>query len=138
LGRSAWACTPGASALHRPTAGKMGVTTYIVPALVVLMSWAFLAETPRPLAYLGGALCLAGVAISRGRRQPVRAEPVAEEPVAEGPLAEEPVAVEPVAVEPGAEEPVAEEPVAEEPVTGEPVAGKPVTGSPVTALPHSP
>ena len=93
---TALAFTTWAYALNRTTAGKMGVTTYIVPALVVLMSWAFLAETPRPLAYLGGALCLAGVAISRGRRQPVRAEPVAEEPVAEEPVAEEPVAEEPV------------------------------------------
>jgi hypothetical protein len=45
----------------------MGATTYVVPAIVVLMSWAFLGQTPRPLAYLGGALCLAGVAVSRGQ-----------------------------------------------------------------------
>jgi len=45
------------------------VTTYIVPAIVVLMSWVILGETPRPLAYLGGALCLAGVAVSRGRKR---------------------------------------------------------------------
>jgi drug/metabolite transporter (DMT)-like permease len=54
----------------------MGATTYVVPAIVVLMSWAFLGETPRPLAYLGGALCLAGVAVSRGRaRQTALAAP---------------------------------------------------------------
>jgi hypothetical protein len=35
-------------------------------------------------------LCLAGVAISRGR-QPVKAEPVAEEPVTAEPITEEPV-----------------------------------------------
>ena len=63
----------------------MGVTTYIVPVLVVLMSWAFLGETPRPLAYLGGVLCLAGVAISRRRTLPAQAEPVAAEPVTEEP-----------------------------------------------------
>jgi drug/metabolite transporter (DMT)-like permease len=97
---TALAFTTWAYALNRTTAGKMGVTTYIVPALVVLMSWAFLGETPRPLAYLGGALCLAGVAISRGRGQPVKAEPVAEEPLAEEPLAEEPVTEEPVAGKP--------------------------------------
>jgi drug/metabolite transporter (DMT)-like permease len=100
---TALAFTTWAYALNRTTAGKMGVTTYIVPALVVLMSWAFLGETPRPLAYLGGALCLAGVAVSRGRRPPVQAEPVAEEQVTG-------------------------EPVTGEPVTGEPVAGRPVTG----------
>src|SRR5262249_9228892 len=65
---------------NRSTAGKMGATTYIVPALVVLMSWAFLGETPRPLAYLGGALCLVGVAISRGRARPSQAGPAGPEP----------------------------------------------------------
>jgi drug/metabolite transporter (DMT)-like permease len=64
---TALAFTTWAYALTRTTAGRMGVTTYIVPAIVVLMSWAFLGETPRPLACLGGALCLAGVAVSRGR-----------------------------------------------------------------------
>ena len=87
---TALAFTTWAYALNRTTAGKMGVTTYIVPVLVVLMSWAFLGETPRPLAYVGGVLCLAGVAISRGRR-PVKAEPVAEEPVTAEPVTEEPV-----------------------------------------------
>jgi drug/metabolite transporter (DMT)-like permease len=82
---TALAFTTWAYALNRTTAGKMGVTTYIVPVLVVLMSWAFLGETPRALAYLGGALCLAGVAISRGRRPPVTVEPAAE-PVAAEPI----------------------------------------------------
>jgi len=82
---TALAFTTWAYALNRTTAGKMGVTTYIVPVLVVLMSWAFLGETPRPLAYLGGALCLAGVAISRKRTQLAQAEPVADEPVTEEP-----------------------------------------------------
>jgi drug/metabolite transporter (DMT)-like permease len=69
---TALAFTTWAYALNRSTAGKMGATTYIVPALVVLMSWALLGETPRPLAYLGGALCLAGVAISRARPRTAR------------------------------------------------------------------
>jgi len=77
---TALAFTTWAYALNRTTAGQMGVTTYIVPVLVVLMSWAFLGETPRPLAYLGGVLCLAGVAISRGRRQPVTVAPAPAEP----------------------------------------------------------
>jgi drug/metabolite transporter (DMT)-like permease len=83
---TALAFTTWAYALNRTTAGKMGVTTYIVPVLVVLMSWAFLGETPRPLAYLGGVLCLTGVAISRGRRPPVTVEPAAAEPVATEPI----------------------------------------------------
>jgi drug/metabolite transporter (DMT)-like permease len=103
---TALAFTTWAYALNRTTAGKMGVTTYIVPVLVVLMSWAFLGETPRPLAYLGGALCLVGVAISRGRRQQVKAQPVAEEPVAVELVGEEPVTGELVAGDPGAGKPV--------------------------------
>jgi drug/metabolite transporter (DMT)-like permease len=64
---TALAFTTWAYALSRTTAGKMGATTYAVPALVVLMSWAILGETPAVLALAGGLLCLAGVAISRRR-----------------------------------------------------------------------
>jgi len=32
-----------------------------------VMSWAILGETPQVLTFAGGALCLAGVAISRRR-----------------------------------------------------------------------
>jgi drug/metabolite transporter (DMT)-like permease len=64
---TALAFTTWAYALSRTTAGKMGATTYLVPTLVVLMSWAILGETPQMLAVAGGALCLAGVAISRRR-----------------------------------------------------------------------
>jgi drug/metabolite transporter (DMT)-like permease len=48
----------------------MGATTYAVPALVVLMSWLALGEVPGLLTLAGGALCLAGVAVSRSRRRP--------------------------------------------------------------------
>ncbi|WP_232533691.1 DMT family transporter [Plantactinospora sp. KBS50] len=64
---TALAFTTWAYALARSTAGRMGATTYVVPVVVVLLSWLFLAEVPRPLAVLGGLLCLAGVAVSRGR-----------------------------------------------------------------------
>ncbi|MBG0820145.1 DMT family transporter [Planomonospora sp. ID91781] len=63
---TALAFTTWAYALARTTAGKMGATTYIVPALVVLMSWLVLDEVPGWLTAAGGALCLAGVAVSRG------------------------------------------------------------------------
>jgi drug/metabolite transporter (DMT)-like permease len=65
---TALAFTTWAYALNRTTAGKMGATTYLVPALVVLMSWVILGQTPGVLAFVGGALCLAGVAVSRKRR----------------------------------------------------------------------
>ena len=60
-----------AYALRRTDAGKLGVTTYLVPPLVVLMGWLLLDEVPPALAFVGGAVCLAGVAISR-RKGPVR------------------------------------------------------------------
>lgn len=55
-----------AYALARTTAGKLGATTYLVPVVVVLMSWLFLGEVPTSAAMVGGALCLVGVAVSRG------------------------------------------------------------------------
>ncbi|NGO67768.1 DMT family transporter [Streptomyces boncukensis] len=69
---TALAFSTWAFALSRTTAGRMGATTYVVPALVVAMSWLALGEVPGPLALAGGALCLAGVAVSRlrGRRAP--------------------------------------------------------------------
>ncbi|MFI9400623.1 DMT family transporter [Nocardia sp. NPDC052316] len=76
---TALAFTTWAYALSRTTAGKMGVTTYAVPALVVLMAWIALDEVPGPLAVVGGVLCLSGVAITRSRAEKsvVPVEPVA-------------------------------------------------------------
>src|SRR5690242_6674274 len=62
----------------RTPSGKMGATTYVVPGLVVLMSWLILGQVPRWLTIAGGALCLAGVAVSRSRsaRRATPAPPV--------------------------------------------------------------
>jgi drug/metabolite transporter (DMT)-like permease len=54
-------------ALARMDAGRLGVTTYLVPPLAVLGGWLALDETPAALALVGGAVCLAGVALSRRR-----------------------------------------------------------------------
>lgn len=54
-----------AYALSRTTAGRMGATTYLVPPVAILIGWAMLAESPETLAFLGGALCLGGVVITR-------------------------------------------------------------------------
>jgi drug/metabolite transporter (DMT)-like permease len=62
---TALAFTTWAYALARTSAGKLGVTTYLVPPIAILMGWLFLDETPVPLAYAGGVLCLAGVALAR-------------------------------------------------------------------------
>jgi drug/metabolite transporter (DMT)-like permease len=73
---TAVAFTTWAYALSRTSASKMGATTYLVPALTVLMAWAILGQVPGWLALAGGILCLAGVAFSRrrpGTPQPARA-----------------------------------------------------------------
>jgi drug/metabolite transporter (DMT)-like permease len=57
--------TTWAYALARTSAGRMGATTYLVPPLAIAMGWAWLGETPPALAVLGGALCLAGVVVTR-------------------------------------------------------------------------
>jgi drug/metabolite transporter (DMT)-like permease len=64
---TALAFTTWAYALARTPAAKMGATTYVVPAIAVLMSWAVLGQVPGWLALAGGGLCLAGVAVSRRR-----------------------------------------------------------------------
>jgi drug/metabolite transporter (DMT)-like permease len=64
---TALAFSTWAYALSRMDAGKLGVTTYIVPPLVILLGWLLLDEVPPALALLGGAICLSGVAISRRR-----------------------------------------------------------------------
>jgi drug/metabolite transporter (DMT)-like permease len=71
---TAIAFTTYAFALSHMSASSLGVTTYLVPPITVLMAWLLLAETPPALAYVGGALCLAGVALAR--RRPRRPAPV--------------------------------------------------------------
>jgi drug/metabolite transporter (DMT)-like permease len=60
LGFSTWAF-----ALRRTDAGRLAATTYLVPPVSILLGRLWLGETPASLAYLGGALCLVGVALSR-------------------------------------------------------------------------
>ncbi|MBW8821769.1 MAG: DMT family transporter, partial [Streptomyces sp.] len=75
---TALAFTTWAYALARTTASRMGATTYAVPALVVLMSWLALGEVPGLFTLAGGALCLAGVAVSRSRAPRTAPAPVTE------------------------------------------------------------
>jgi drug/metabolite transporter (DMT)-like permease len=56
-----------AFALSSMTAGNLSVTTYLVPPITVLLSWAFLSEAPPAMAYVGGVLCLLGVGLARRR-----------------------------------------------------------------------
>ena len=62
---TALAFSTWAFALSRMPAGQLGVSTYIVPPLAIVMGLLFFAEVPAPLAIVGGAVCLVGVALSR-------------------------------------------------------------------------
>ncbi len=64
---TAIAFTTYAYALRHMGAGQLGVTTYLVPPLTIVMGVVFLGEAPPPLAYVGGILALVGVAIARHR-----------------------------------------------------------------------
>ncbi|MFJ4165614.1 DMT family transporter [Microbacterium sp. NPDC089698] len=68
---TAIAFTTWAYVLQRSTAGQTSATTYVVPAIAILLSWLILGEVPTPLMFLGGALCLLGVLVTRlrGRRR---------------------------------------------------------------------
>ena len=73
IGFSTWAY-----ALKRLTAGQVASTTYLAPAVATLISWVALDEVPAALAFVGGALCLIGVTITRMRRRPAPvADPLA-------------------------------------------------------------
>jgi drug/metabolite transporter (DMT)-like permease len=62
--------TTWAYALARTSAGRLGVTTYLVPPVAILLSWGLLGETPAALALVGGALCVGGVYVSRRTPRP--------------------------------------------------------------------
>jgi drug/metabolite transporter (DMT)-like permease len=76
---TALAFSTWAFALARTDAGRLGGTTYLVPPLVIGLGWLLLDEVPPVLAVAGGAVCLAGVALSRSRRRPAAPVPVPQE-----------------------------------------------------------
>lgn len=67
---TAIAFTTYAYALSRMSAGNLGVTTYLVPPITIVLGLLLLDETPPTIAYAGGALALVGVAVARRRPQP--------------------------------------------------------------------
>jgi drug/metabolite transporter (DMT)-like permease len=67
---TAIAFTTYAYALRHMTASSLGVTTYLVPPITIVMALVVLGETPPTVAYVGGVLALVGVAITR--RSPAR------------------------------------------------------------------
>lgn len=64
---TALAFSTWAYALARMDAGRLGVTTYLVPPITVALSALLLGEAPPAPALLGGALCLVGVGLTRRR-----------------------------------------------------------------------
>jgi drug/metabolite transporter (DMT)-like permease len=77
--------TTWAYALARTSAGRLGATTYLVPPIAILLSWALLGETPVGLAVVGGVLCVAGVYVSRrAPKAPASKAPAAEVAAAAG------------------------------------------------------
>lgn len=70
---TAIAFTTYAYALQHMTASSLGVTTYLVPPLTIVMGLLFLDEAPPTMAYAGGALALVGVALAR--RKPRSRDP---------------------------------------------------------------
>jgi drug/metabolite transporter (DMT)-like permease len=52
-------------ALSRTSAGRMAASSYLVPGIAVLLSWTFLGEVPAAITLIGGAVSLAGVALTR-------------------------------------------------------------------------
>lgn len=62
--------TTWAYALSRMPAGRAGALTYLIAPTAILISWLVLAETPPPIALVGGLLCIAGVVVARSRGMP--------------------------------------------------------------------
>jgi drug/metabolite transporter (DMT)-like permease len=67
--------------LARSDAGTLTLTTFLVPFIATLIAWALLGEVPPALTFVGGALCIAGVVLTR-RRPKVAAPAPDPEPVA--------------------------------------------------------
>ncbi|MFL6156064.1 MAG: DMT family transporter, partial [Marmoricola sp.] len=62
---TALAFSTWAFALRHTDAGKQSLTTFLVPAIAAVMAWLLLDEVPPALAFIGGALCIAGVLVTR-------------------------------------------------------------------------
>ena len=68
------AFTLWAFALGRSTAGRLGSLTYLTPAVAIFIGWIVLAEAPAPMAFVGGAIAIAGVIVARSKPRPRPAE----------------------------------------------------------------
>jgi drug/metabolite transporter (DMT)-like permease len=80
---TALAFTTWGYALGRMPAGQLGVTTYVVPPLAIVMGLIFFGEVPAALAIAGGVVSLIGVALSRRRPRVAPAVPAGRESLPE-------------------------------------------------------
>jgi drug/metabolite transporter (DMT)-like permease len=62
---TALAFSTWAFALRYTDAGKQALTTFLVPAIAAVMAWLMLDEVPPTLAFVGGAICVVGVLVTR-------------------------------------------------------------------------
>ncbi len=76
---TAIAFTTYAYALKHMSASSLGVTTYLVPPITIVMGVVFLDEAPPSMAYVGGALALVGVAVARRKPRTLGTTTLAEE-----------------------------------------------------------
>ena len=72
---TAIAFTTYAYALRHMSASSLGITTYLVPPLTIVLGVLLLDEAPPAMAYLGGVLALTGVAVARRKPRPRTTEP---------------------------------------------------------------
>src|SRR6478609_11071771 len=72
---TAIAFTTYAFALQHMSASSLGVTTYLVPPITIVMGVVLLDEAPPTMAYVGGALALVGVAVARRKPRTLAEEP---------------------------------------------------------------
>ena len=80
---TALAFTTWGYALGRMPAGQLGVTTYIVPPLAIVMGLISFGEVPAALAIAGGVLSLIGVALSRRKPRVAASVPAGQESLPE-------------------------------------------------------
>jgi drug/metabolite transporter (DMT)-like permease len=69
---TALAFTTYGFALKHMSASSLGVTTYLVPPITIVLGLVFLGEAPPAMSYVGGALALVGVAVARRKPRPAR------------------------------------------------------------------
>ena len=67
---TAIAFTTYAFALKHMSASNLGITTYLVPPITIVLGLIFLSEAPPAMAYVGGALALVGVSVARRKPKP--------------------------------------------------------------------